>query len=101
MSSPHPTLSPLITHKCAGFGRVTTFVHAREDSSQNCKISVQGVPAPAVPYDKGVRATQGRNLLLHTQQQVGDAGKSLSFVVGMCDLHSLQLLRAHALTITL
>lgn len=43
---------------------MTTFVHAREDSKRNCKISVSvGSPAPAVYYDKGVSAA-GANVLL-------------------------------------
>lgn len=37
--------------------RVTTFVAAREDPKNNCKIYVHGQAPEAVKYDKGVSLT--------------------------------------------
>ncbi|KAF5838659.1 hypothetical protein DUNSADRAFT_2423 [Dunaliella salina] len=47
-------LSISFTFDASSACRVTTFVHAREDSHQNCKISVQGSPAPPVYFSKGL-----------------------------------------------
>lgn len=68
------------------FARVTTFVHAREDSSKGCLISVQGSPDPPVYYPTGVRVRWACCSPLLTRAQRGEGMECCAVALALKEL---------------